>query len=392
MDPAPPGIRGQKDWPSLTIGNLLFNYNVSTRSSWVPKLGGIDKPNLLSDIHMRKALAQCLDFVTYFATAWKNEAKQPRGIIIEGLKGYWPEAPIYSYDLEAAKAHFQQAWGGQAWSQGFELYLLYNTGNEQRRILCEMVEAAVETKITGWGTLPNIIPLAQTWSIIIPALYNYELPGFNIGWLADFAHAHNFATPFIHTLGDYALFQSVQYGQQAIIKQKAMFDGVEGELVNNAYVNHMVEKAVSLKFTETGGADDAQMWYNELQRIFYEEVPTLPAYHILDRHFERTWVQGIYYNPLGMRALGYYYYHLFKGLDAEISGDHRVDIADASKISAHFYTPYLSGPLGYNRKADVKPVNELNGTAYTIYGADGWVDIEDAALVNSQWMDEAIPV
>ena len=392
MDPAPSGIRGMKDFPTLIMGSLHFNYDVAATSSWIPKLGGVDKVDLLSDIHMRKALAQCLDFATYYPTAWAGEAKQPRGPIIEGLEGYWPGAPIWSYSLAEAEKEFKLAHGGQAWANGFELTILYNTGNEQRRILVEMIEEAVETGITGWGTLPEIIPLAQSWSIIIPAMYHYELPAWNIGWLADFAHAHNFVVPYVHPFGDFAMFQKVQYGQSGHTQQ-AMFGGVEGVVIDNDYVISMIGTAVTLPFSGTGGAEDAQAWYNEIQIIFKEDIPTLPGYQGLGRHFERDWVQGYYYNSLAMGALGYYFRFLFKGLDAEISGDQTIDVSESSKISAHWYDPpYKVGPDGYNRKADVKPVNELNSTFYKIYGADWIIDSEDAGLVNKQWLDKAVGV
>ena len=54
--------------------------------------------------------------------------------------------------------------------------------------------------------------------------------------------------------------------------------------------------------------------YYELQKIYYEDVPSVVLYQGLGRHYERTWVQGWYYNPI---YPGLYFYVLSKTPDAK---------------------------------------------------------------------------
>lgn len=59
-------------------------------------------------------------------------------------------------------------------------------------------------------------------------------------------------------------------------------------------------------------------------------------------------------------------------LMGDASLDYLVGIVDAGLVSAHFYLPpYMVGPLGYAAKAD--------------FNHDGFVDCDDAVLVNGYW-------
>lgn len=61
----------------------------------------------------------------------------------------------------------------------------------------------------------------------------------------------------------------------------------------------------------------------------------------------------------------------------DVNCDGVVDILDAAKISAHWYSPPLFGLLGYARKCDIK--------------YDEYIDIFDVAKLNYHWRDEYPP-
>jgi peptide/nickel transport system substrate-binding protein len=110
--------RMYKDLPTNSTQDAFFNFKVEEKSPFVPLLGRDKKPDLFSDIHMRKAFNYCLDTDTYIKEAWLGEAKRRRGPIPSGLLGYNPEQPVYEFSLEKCEAELKAAWDGRAWDAG----------------------------------------------------------------------------------------------------------------------------------------------------------------------------------------------------------------------------------------------------------------------------------
>ncbi len=113
----------------------------------------------------------------------------------------------------------------------------------------------------------------------------------------------------------------------------------------------------------------------------------------LTHHYERTWVQGWYYNSIehgNWMECGHHYARIWKGLDADVNADGKRSVADAAVMSAHWYMDigggnYFDGPLGYDRKCDIDPVTAPPpyGTGDGLaYPADGWVNMEDMGLLH----------
>lgn len=111
------------------------------------------------------------------------------------------------------------------------------------------------------------------------------LPAFRVGWLADFPDPHNFLQPFMHSTGAFAAWQKY----------------------SNPTVDALIEEGI-----KTTNETRRQEIYYELQRIYVEDVPSFITVQPVDRHWERTWVRGWYWNPI---YPGYYFYHGWKGWD-----------------------------------------------------------------------------
>jgi peptide/nickel transport system substrate-binding protein len=394
------GIRGVKDLPLLILSPALhYNYDVANTTQYFsekPQLAGSEKLDLLSDIDMRTAISHTLDFATFITSAYLGEADQPATCAIKGLTFNWEELgkTPWAYDLAKAKTHFQAAWGGQAWSSGFTLQLVYNEGNVARETACTMIEYAIENLITGWGTLPTITTHGLSWGThFIPGMIESELPVWLVGWLADYADAHNFISPYMHPYGDFAYFQNIEYGQSGHDQYDSLLDPVTSNTVAIPFGTNGTDIDNSYMMDLIGfGIEKSLYWerravYNEIQDIWLEEYVGIAITQPTGRHFERDWVQGWYYNSL---SPGEYFRYLWKGLDADITGDDYVDISDAGKISANWHSPpFPDGPLGYDRKSDIYPIIELDGSDFEIEGADGKVNILDASLINAQWHDSA---
>lgn len=394
------GIRCVKDLPTLAMSAIFFGYDVEPTSPYVPKWGnGTSEPTLLSDINLRRAFAYALNRTQYIIEAMMGEGIVPPNPIIEGLPYRNPDAPSYYYDLAKVEENLKAAWDGQLWTEGINLIVTYNTGNEPRRIAAEMIEYVMEYYITWPGTATvDITVRGVPWATYIPDLYGYNLGAYVIGWLADYPDPHNWVSPYMHEYGDFSMFMRVEYGQSGHMQKLPWGDPTK--VIDNAYVNGLIEDAVKIDDTTEEGIAERQAIYYELQDIYYYECGNFPVVQAYGRHWERDWVQGWYYNTITPWSTGpsAYYYHIWKGLDADMAGgssaDGRVDVLDGTAVSYNFWNPpFMIGPAGeYTREADIAPVSEQSGEDYIIPGADGLVDIEDFLAVHIYWHWSVVPV
>jgi peptide/nickel transport system substrate-binding protein len=182
---------------------------------------------------------------------------------------------VYSLDLEKAEEHLRQAWGGQVWENGFKLGLAYNSGNQERKIACEILQA----------NLFRINPLFQVtiqvtqWPTLLSGMYLGLLPMFSIGWQADYPDPHNFMTPFMHSNGTFSGWQNY----------------------NNPEVDALIAEGIAGTTPE-----ERQAAYAQLEQIYYEDVPSLMLYQLLGRRYFRSWIQGYFFNPVDPSDPGHF--------------------------------------------------------------------------------------
>jgi len=122
------------------------------------------------------------------------------------------------------------------------------------------------------------------------------------GWLADYPDPHNFVHPFMHSDGVFAYWQRY----------------------SNATVDALVEEGI-----RTLNETRRREIYYQLQKIYHDEVPSVPLVQPVGRHWERDWVQGWYYNPT---YPGSYFYHLWKGYLGDTDKDYDVDLTDLYNV------------------------------------------------------------
>ncbi|MEM1592191.1 MAG: ABC transporter substrate-binding protein [Candidatus Bathyarchaeia archaeon] len=277
-----PGIRCIKDLPTLQLDAVFFTFEVDPNSPYIGsgKLDGKGvPPDLFKDVNMRKAFAYSFDWDTFIKEAMLGEAKQVPGPIPEGLPGFNPNQPKYTLDLAKAEEYFKKAWNGQVWEKGFTLEILYNTGNIPRKTAAEILKHNIESLNPKF----HINVREVDWPTYLRAFVRSQLPVFIIGWLADYPDPHNFVYPFMHSNGDYASAQKY----------------------SNPKADELIEKGIAESDPEA-----RKNIYYELQRIYYEDVPSFIIDQPLGRHWERDWVKGWYYNPIHP---GIYFYDLWKG-------------------------------------------------------------------------------
>jgi peptide/nickel transport system substrate-binding protein len=260
-----------KDLAGPRVDAFYFNMCIGDESSYIGS-GALDgegiPPDFFTDVDVRRGIAYAFDYETYLKDALENEGKFLGGPVPEGFYGYNPDASKYTYDLDKAEEHLRAAWGGALWDTGFKFTLLYNAGNLARKTSCEIVAEG----LLAVNPLFQVSIQPISWGSYVDHLYDFTLPMFSIGWLADYPHADNFIVPFMHSVaGTFSYFQC--YGTPEI---DALIEGAFEEL------------------------DPAQQLadYYELQEIYFQEAPGMLLVQPLVRRYLTKYIGGFYFNPV----------------------------------------------------------------------------------------------
>jgi len=280
------GIRMIKDLPTLAADAVFFNFEINDNSEYIGsgKLDGNGTPtNFFSDKDVRLGFAYSFDWDTYIREALLGEGKQPASPVIDGLPYVDPNAKKYSLNPAQAENHFRQAFGGALWENGFKLTLLYNTGNEPRRISAEIFKQNIENLNPKF----SIEIVGRDWPTYLRDMVAGNLSMYNLGWQADFPDPHNFVSAFMSSGGSLSMFQH--------------------------YNNPLVDNLINSGIIEPDPAKRQTIYY-QLQQIYYDDVPSLMIDQVVGRHVERDWVNGWYYNPIiPGTPWGGDYYPVWKG-------------------------------------------------------------------------------
>lgn len=291
--------------PVLALDAIFYNFEIDSTSPYIGTgslAGGGGIPtNFFSFLNVRKAFSYAFNHTKYLAEAWYGEAIKSPTWCIYGLETAWGSyrnnsETGYDINYEKAKAALKDAvmnaTGGtegtldSVWNWGFTMVLTYNTGNDQRRIACEMIRdffVNMSGDAERSGKPPFTITIVDVdWPTYLTEMEERTLTMFIIGWLADFADCDNFARPFMHTYGDFSYYQS--------------------------YSNPEADQLIDLAIKTPDGPERRDMYYR-LQRIYIEDNPSLPIDQPLGRMWHKRWVKGRYYNPI---YPGIYFYHYWK--------------------------------------------------------------------------------
>jgi len=234
--------------------------------------------DFFSDIHVRKAFCYAFDYDTYIAEALSGQGAQRGSPVVEGLYGYDPGTPMYSYNLDQAVAEMKLAWDGQAWEKGFKFTLLYNAGNLPRKTACDMVAETWARIGANKKYLDPIDPdrfqisvQALAWPAILGKIFGTrDMPMYQIGWLPDYPHADNFVVPFMNSHGTFSSFQG--YGDAELDAQ------------------------IAAAFQDTNPVTQQQK-YNALQQRYYDDAPGIVLAQPLGRRYFTQHITGFFYNP-----------------------------------------------------------------------------------------------
>lgn len=267
-----PGVQIIDDLPRLDMNPTVF-FTFKIRAAGNPNVGsgrldgrGIP-PDFFSDRDVRLAFAHAFDYDGFIRDVNRGKGSRATSFIPKGLLGHDPDVPLREYDLAKAEAHFKKAWGGRAWEKGFQFTIAYNAGNQPREVIANMIKRAVESVNPRF----KIDTRPIQWSTFLDQYQKSMLPIFIMGWAPDYPDPHTFAFPFMHSKGNFPETQG--------------------------YRNPEADRLVSLAVAEIDPAKREAL-YKRLQRVAYEDVPTLFILNSVRYRTQRSWVKGFVYNPV----------------------------------------------------------------------------------------------
>ncbi|MHA2229631.1 MAG: ABC transporter substrate-binding protein [Candidatus Thorarchaeota archaeon] len=279
------GIRIYTGLPTLEYLEMYLNIAIANISPYIGS-GELDgtgiPPDFFSDIDVRKALAYSIDYDTIINEVYAGEAMQPTSPVLEGLPFHNPDQEGYTYDLDKARQHFQQAWGGEVWNKGFNLTLVFlgfggflgPVQDSRMFMLAETLKDSIETINTNFH-----VTLQPEW---MP--HTFWIPSHEENLTACFGSFPHTLSPLFSVTLQPELYSSILYANTTVVS--------------------LIEVGMN-----TVNSTERQTIYYELQRIYHDDVLGIPLVQPLTRHYQRDCVWGWYHNP----AAGMDFYEMLKG-------------------------------------------------------------------------------
>ena len=370
------GIRCTPNIPTLQVDAMYFTFDISTAGLYGPinapgvyTSDGIPSDffsNPTTGIHVRKAFAYLIDYVTLIQTGFNGEGQHVYTALIPGMPYYDPSVKGYDFNLTAARAEFAQVPG--IMQHGFTMKILFNTGNLLRQTLAGLVRdglAAINSTFVG-------TPLGLPWgTVLLPAALRHEAPTFCVGWLADFPDFHDWALPFYSGIGGtYPIWTN--------------------------YDNATLDALITLGAQTPDGPARGAV-YKQIAEMVIADVPSVTTVQPLGRHFERDRIVGWYFNSI---YPGGFYYNLWKWyytpqvaynppvqpksnqLGVDVNYDGKVNMVDIGTVAYSFGA--LAGPpldptwifrcdITLDRKVDMKDIGNVAANFNVTRITDVWV-------------------
>jgi peptide/nickel transport system substrate-binding protein len=279
-----PGISVYENVLTLLNQALFFQFDIDPYSTMIGsgQLDGNGIPiDFFTDTDVRKGFAYAFDWDTYINDAMVGYGEQISSPIVKGVPYYKPDWPSYELDLIKAEEHLKTAWNGSLWENGFEMTLVYASGDITGKVACEILQY----NLFEINPLFKINIQLMAWPTILSEMVLGRLPMYLNGWTADYPDPHNFVFPYMHSKGTFANAQGY----------------------SNEVVDDLIEQAIS-----SSSHSERQLLYDQIAGLYYDEAPSIMISQVLGVYFFRDWIQGFVHNPI-RPAYEDYAYYLSKG-------------------------------------------------------------------------------
>ncbi len=270
------GVRVLKGFPSLRVIAMFFTWTINTKGNSYVGSGKLDGNGIPPDFFANKDVRMGFEYLfphkTYINSIWYGQAITPNGALPTIVLGYNPKVPpTYHQDLSKAAEYFKKAYNGELWKKGFKFTIVYNTGNDQRRVACEMLKAYAKKLNPKF----RINITNELWSSFLTDLLAKKLPMYAVGWGGAVADPYYFAQPFYASAGTLSIFLGKAYVDWA----KANMD---------SYVNESMETLNPAKRAEI---------YKELNIKAYNNALYIWLSQPLTFEVQRADIKGWTHNP-----------------------------------------------------------------------------------------------
>ncbi len=290
-----PGIVVTLNLPTLGLSPVLFftsdlvmeGNDLVGSGKWAED--GIPS-EFFDDVHLRQAFAYAFEYDTFIEDVLGTVGGyKTTGPIPKAFAWAYDDDPAlyYSFDMEKATSEMKLAHGGKVWDTGFTFTLLYNEGNQSRRVACEILEKNIESMNPKFHIDLRGIP----WSTYLDLMVTTKCPLFNIGWLADFPDPHNFVVPFAQSTGT--------------------FSGWQGDTLVNMFKENY-DPLISAAMATSDQAVRAEIYY-QIEQMSFDDCYDIWLPQANGWRTIRDWVQGAAFNPVFPG--GYYYYSVYKAYE-----------------------------------------------------------------------------
>jgi len=277
----------------LEKGDLDIAMNISVDDleavSKEPGMVLVDEPSLMStyirfnvvkppldNLKVREAIRLALDYDGMINKIMRGHAVQMIGPAAIGLPGHNDQLPLFKQDLPKAKQLLEES--GVA--TPFTLEYVYETGQEDRRMVGELLQANLAE--LGIKLEIHTLPWESLWGRVSSEDKN-ETPDLTAnGWWPDYADNQNFLYPMYH---------SSQWPPNS--------------LNIGFYGNPEVDKLLDEALVETN--DNVRLdQYRKAQQLIVNDCPDINLYQKNMTIMLRDWVKGFVFNPIYTEAFNLY--------------------------------------------------------------------------------------
>ncbi|MFZ3577605.1 ABC transporter substrate-binding protein [Virgibacillus sp. DJP39] len=219
---------------------------------------------VLADVNVRKAIAHSINYDALIESVYLGKAERIGGAVPAGMFGYNPDAKLYDYDLDKAKALLDEA----GYEEGeINLEIAISENNEVRSNTALLLQSDLskvginlEIKTYAWPTFLDLVTNGEHDFGLVSWTPDYPDPDYNLWY---FAHSSSKGPGF-----NLAFYE-------------------------NSKVDALLEEA-RRKTDEDVRAKN----YKEIQDIMAEEVPYIFVAQPNLQAAMRNWVKGYELNPM----------------------------------------------------------------------------------------------
>lgn len=217
----------------------------------------------LADVKVRQAIAHSINYDALLESVYLGSAERIGGAVPEGMFGYNPDAKMYDYDLDKAKALLKEA----GHEEGLSLEIAISEDNEVRSntallLQSDLAKVGVDLQIKtyAWPTFLDLVTSGKHDFGLVSWTPDYPDPDYNLWY---FGHSSSKGPGF-----NLAFYE-------------------------NSDVDALLEEARS-------NTDEAlrEENYKEIQSIMAEEVPYIFVAQPNLQTPLRSWVKGYQLNPM----------------------------------------------------------------------------------------------